>query len=140
MNNNWFMWVALVVLVGGALWFWQSGGSQVVPQVIGNDKIKVENFVENQQIASPLTVVGEARGPWYFEASFPVELKDGNGITIATAIADAQSDWMTTAWVPFSVTLTFSTPSTATGSLILHKDNPSGESINDDELILPVTF
>ena len=102
--------------------------------------ITVDNVAPNSVVTSPLTLAGSAVGPWYFEASFPVELKDGLGTTIATSIAEAQADWMTTAFVPFTTTLTFATPATPTGTLILHKDNPSGEPVNDDQLIIPVAF
>ncbi len=91
-------------------------------------------------IASPLTVTGEARGPWYFEADFPVRLLDGFGNEIALAIATAQGDWMTTDFVPFSATLTFSPPATATGTLILEKDNPSGLPENAAAVHIPVSF
>jgi hypothetical protein len=100
----------------------------------------VADIAPGDQVASPLTVTGKARGPWYFEASFPMKLLDGNGNQLVITPAQAQSDWMTTDFVPFSVTLTFPPPSTATGTLILQKDNPSGEPMYDDFLAIPVTF
>lgn len=120
-------------------------GGQTFVENIGNglektELITVDSVVPNSAIASPLTITGQAVGPWYFEASFPVELKDGLGVTIATSIAQAQADWMTTAFVPFVATLTFVPPATPTGTLILHKDNPSGEPVNDDQLTIPVVF
>jgi spore germination protein GerM len=54
--------------------------------------------------------------------------------------AQAQGDWMTTNFVPFSSTLTFSTPTTPTGILVLQKDNPSGLPENDAEIRIPVRF
>jgi hypothetical protein len=48
---------------------------------------------------------------------------------------------MTVEFVPLTSTLTLSSlPTTATGTLILHKDNPSGLPENDDALIVPVKF
>lgn len=102
--------------------------------------IRVTSVSSNQIVASPLTVEGTARGYWYFEASFPVELRDGNGKVLASGPATARTDWMTEEFVPFSITLTFARPVTATGTLILHKDNPSGLPENDDELRIPVRF
>lgn len=102
--------------------------------------ITVANVAPGDQVSSPLTVTGEARGYWYFEASFPVELLDANGAQMAIKPAQAQSDWMTENFVPFSVTLTYPTPATATGTLMLRKDNPSGEPQNDDFLAIPVVF
>ncbi len=94
----------------------------------------------NTTVTSPLIVEGEARGTWYFEASFPVRLFDGNGNEIAVAPAQAQGDWMTEDFVPYSVQLTFTQPSTSTGTLVLQKDNPSGLPENDESLIIPVLF
>lgn len=102
--------------------------------------IRLTSVQPNQTIASPLTLTGEARGYWYFEASFPVELYDSNNLLLASGIATAQGDWMTENFVPFTTTLTFSQPVTATGSLILKKDNPSGDPANDDSLVVPVVF
>jgi hypothetical protein len=86
-------------------------------------------------------VNGRARGPWYFEASFPIEMKNSSGTVIATAIAQAQSDWMTTDWVSFTATLNYPPqPIGSTGTLILKRDNPSGELANDMSLVVPVQF
>lgn len=95
----------------------------------------------NAQIASPMTLTGRARGPWYFEASFPIELRDSNNTLLATAIAQAQGDWMTENWVPFTAPLSFpAQPAGSTGTLVLKKDNPSGEPQNDASLVVPVQF
>lgn len=104
------------------------------------DLVYVEIPLSGTKVTSPLVVSGRARGNWYFEASFPVKLLDSNGNQIAIAPAQAQGDWMTVDYVPFSVTLTFAQPVTATGTLILQKDNPSGEPQNDDSVSIPVTF
>ncbi len=102
--------------------------------------VVVSQPLANAVVTSPLTVQGEARGPWYFEASFPVHLLDGHGTEIATAAAQAQGDWMTEDFVPFQVTLTFTPPATATGTLVLEKDNPSGDPLNDASVSIPVAF
>jgi len=102
--------------------------------------IMVTGLSPGDKVSSPLTIKGEARGYWYFEASFPVELLDGNGNQLAIKPAQAQGEWMTEDFVPFSVTLTFPPPATATGTLMLRKDNPSGLPENEDWLAIPVTF
>jgi len=120
-----------------------NGGS--FTEDIGNELektnlIKINNPRPNQTIKSPVVIEGQARGNWFFEASFPVKLFDANGNQLAIAVAQAQSDWMTTNFIPFKVTLEFTTPATATGTLILQKDNPSGLPQNDDQLRVPVKF
>ena len=104
------------------------------------DLIKVENPRPNQTIVSPLIIKGQARGTWFFEASFPIHLYDDNGKEIAQAIAQAKSNWMTENFVPFEATLTFTAPSTTNGVLVFSKDNPSGLKVNDNELRMPIKF
>ena len=105
------------------------------------DKIVATAPKPGDKISSPLTVTGEARGTWYFEASFPYELRDGSGKTIAQGPVQAQSDWMTTNFVPFSVTISFAPqPTGSKGLLILKKDNPSGDPTKDEELDIPIIF
>lgn len=92
-------------------------------------------------ITSPLTITGEARGTWYFEASFPVEILNASGQVIAQGPAQAQGEWMTEDFVPYSATLTFpaQTPGSS-GTIVLKKDNPSGEPANDQQTTISVTF
>lgn len=93
------------------------------------------------EIESPLTITGEARGFWFFEASFPVALVDWDGLIIAEGVAQAENEWMTENFVPFSVTLTFSKPSYSNrGALILKRDNPSGLPENDAAVEIPIRF
>jgi hypothetical protein len=104
------------------------------------DVIRVTSPVAGQKVSSPLVIRGAARGSWYFEASFPVRLVDEAGQNLAAGTARAQGDWMTTAFVPFEATLTFTSPRGKSGTLILEKDNPSGLARNAAELRVPVRF
>ncbi|HBT92643.1 MAG TPA: hypothetical protein DEA87_04185 [Candidatus Veblenbacteria bacterium] len=107
-----------------------------------NDKIQVTEPLPNALVSSPLMVSGQARGTWYFEASFPVSLLEANGNNIATDPPYIMTDkeWMTTDFVPFEAILTFTPPATKTGWLILKKDNPSGLPANDDSISIPIRF
>lgn len=106
----------------------------------GNELIRVTSPRPRALVSSPLIISGQARGNWFFEASFPIRLEDTNGKTIAEGHAEAQSDWMTTEFVPFSATLTFVMPGTRSGNLVLMKDNPSGLPEHDDKIVVPVRF
>jgi len=110
------------------------------PKATTDERIHVTAPVANQRVMSPLTVTGEARGSWYFEASFPVKLLDGNGNVLVQTHADAQGDWMTNEFVPFKAVLTFSKPLTRTGTLVLEKDNPSDLPQNAASVTIPVQF
>lgn len=105
-----------------------------------SDIIKVTVPESGSTVSSPLHIEGQARGSWYFEASFPVKLLDANGKQLASAPAQAQGEWMTNDFVPFKIDLTFETPITETGTLVLEKDNPSGLPQNTDEIRIPVKF
>ncbi|MEK7654424.1 MAG: Gmad2 immunoglobulin-like domain-containing protein [Patescibacteria group bacterium] len=105
-----------------------------------NNLIVVDRPKTGEMAVSPLSISGKARGYWYFEASFPVRLLDGNSKLLALKPAQAEDNWMTEEFVPFSVTLEFEKPETETGTLILQKDNPSGLPEHDDELRIPVRF
>jgi len=99
-------------------------------------------------ISSPVTLVGEARGNWYFEASFPVTIVDWDGLIIGQGHAEAQSDWMTTEYVPFKATLEFTRPAISDfdkayanrGAVIFKNDNPSGDPSKDASIEVPVLF
>lgn len=113
---------------------------EINPQPSPSDLIRIDAPLPGATVQSPLVVSGEARGTWYFEASFPIKLFDGNGKEIVATHADALSDWMTTDLVPFKATLVFGAPATASGILVLEKDNPSGLPQNAAEVKLSVRF
>lgn len=123
----------------------------IIGELDKSNLIRLDNPRPNQIIQSPLTIKGEARGYWFFEASFPVVLTNWDGLIIAQGIATAQSDpatpgemnWMTTEFVPFEATLKFIIDKNAysnRGFLILRKDNPSGLPEHDDALEIPIVF
>jgi hypothetical protein len=104
--------------------------------------IKLESPLENQLVRSPLRISGQARGNWFFEATFPVVLTNWDGLIIAQGVASAEGDWMTEEFVPFTAELKFVSDTTVSnrGSLILQKANPSGLSVNDDAYEITVLF
>ena len=104
------------------------------------DIIKVSSPLPNTIINSPLLIEGVARGNWYFEASFPVHLIDGNGKELMATPAQAQGEWMTSEFVPFKATLNFVKPTTSTGTLVFKKDNASGLPEFDDSISIPIKF
>ena len=96
-----------------------------------------------QKITSPVTITGKARGNWFFEASFPITIVNWDGLIIGEGIATAQGEWMTTEFVPFTATVsyTFATDTPYNrGAIILKKDNPSGLPEHDDSREIPIVF
>lgn len=116
---------------------WSEGGSVEEH----SDLIILDSPSRNATVTSPLLIAGEARGSWFFEASFPVTLLDAQGNVLGQGVAQAQGDWMTSNFVPFKATITFVAKAQMigdVGTLILKKDNPSGLPEHDDSLRVPV--
>lgn len=140
--------VAVALIIAGSLWCascrdWFQTKSVETISGSGNwqDKIKVTSLKSGETVTSPLVVTGEARGTWFFEGSFPVTLVDWDGKIIAQAPAMAVGEWMTTNYVPFTVTLNFIKPTyNSKGTLILHNDNPSDRRDLDAALEIPLKF
>lgn len=132
------------VLCGLYFYFTKSKSNLVIepaPPLIYKDLIQIDFPNKDvEYVSSPLIVKGKARGNWYFEASFPIEVLDEDGSPLGTGIAQAQGDWMTTEYVPFEGKVTFSKPKGKKGSIIFKKDNPSGEAKFDDSVSIAVSF
>lgn len=94
-----------------------------------------------QLITSPLLVQGKISGTWFFEASLPIKLVDGQGNILAEGYGLAEGDWMTEEPVFFSGVLDFSVPiDLESGYLVISKDNPSDLPENDGAVRMPVRF
>ena len=120
---------------------------QLFVRDIGNsmelvDQIRLATPLPGDAITTPLVITGEARGPWFFEATFPIILTNWDGLIVAEGYAEADGAWMTEEFVPFSATLSFKadTEVSSQGTLILKKANASGLPEHDNALEIPVTF
>lgn len=118
---------------------------QMFTQDIGNaldmqNTIVVDSPRPGVVVTNPIVVQGKARGTWFFEASFPATVLDANGNLIGQIPIQAEGDWMTEDFVPFSAEVPFSQTGSEKGTLVLHKDNPSGLPKNDAELRVPIRF
>lgn len=108
-----------------------------------DDLIRVEAPLKGARVSSPLVVRGEARGMWYFEATFPIVIVNWDGLIIGEGYAEATSDWMTEEYVPFTGTIEFDESLIgpyARGAVIFRKDNPSGLPEHDNALEVPIVF
>ena len=133
----------MVLLIGGvAIYLYSRTAPTSSESFIYKDLVKLEIPKPNDLISSPLKIKGEARGFWFFEASFPVRLVDANGnnIPLNPPYVMTANEWMTENFVPFETTHTFTKPQTETGTLIVQKDNPSGLPEHDDSFSIPVRF
>ncbi len=107
------------------------------------DDIIIDMPIPHESLTSPIHIEGEARGTWYFEASFPIVVVDWDGRIIGEGYATAQDDWMTEDLVPFEADIAFDVADEVpyrTGAIIFRKDNPSGLPEYDDAYELPIVF
>lgn len=136
--------LAIFIVVGIATYFSRFFDLPIDINIKPDNKeelIVVISPLKDDQISSPLSIAGRARGQWFFEGSFPIELQDEYKNVIAEGHATAQGEWMTEDFVPFLGTLQFNNYIPGhEGFLILRKDNPSGLSEHDDHIRIPVIF
>jgi hypothetical protein len=105
-----------------------------------NDMIQIVTPAMGAVISSPVTVTGKARGPWFFEANFPVEVRSNDGTILGTGPVQAQGEWMTTEYVSFSAAISFNAGNNKSGFVRFRNDNPSGDPERDMYVDVPVTF
>ena len=138
--------IVALVLVIMAIWFWFFQPKKLVAPIsisynnASADLIVVELPYPGAVTGKDFSVIGKARGNWFFEASFPVEVLDKNGKRLTTAIAEAQGDWMTTEFVPFKADVKAPSSYIGPATLVLHKDNPSGLPKNEASVSFPITI
>lgn len=107
-----------------------------------NDEgLSLDNPQEGETLSSPITIEGEATGPWYFEGSFGVKLinRDNAGI-IADSFVTALGDWMTDESVEFSGTIEYEIEEETEALLVFESANPSGLPENQMTYTIPVTL
>jgi hypothetical protein len=133
--------VILAIYLAGSGQLAVSHDNQLPADGLSNDSpVILESPLAESIINSPVIISGQARGQWFFEASFPVKIIDAHNQVLGLASAQAQGDWMTDDFIPFKATVDFSQPTTSTGFIVLFKDNPSGLPEHDAEVKIPVKF
>jgi hypothetical protein len=146
-----------LLIVGLFLWMWMQGEEEIATPTdevelsddgmedeLLDSKIFVTAPEEGATIAhdAPLSVSGDARGYWFFEATAPVSVLDSTGLVIGQGYITAVGDWMTEDFVPFSGTVSFDiqpTPGEA-GQIVFERANPSGMPENAEVFVVDVVF
>ena len=133
--------ILLVVLVVTFLVFdWGRRGSFISENNVTTTlelPISVDFPRERQEVKSPIKISGKARGSWFFEGSFPIQLVDADGNILGTSLATSTENWMTTDYIPFTSELSFEkATSTTRAVLVLSKDNPSGNPDFDQNIFV----
>lgn len=160
-----FLFVIFVAILSFAAGVWYMGGFDSIPEVprvndtqpgsstltavIPSTPAVYENADEDlivitapkpgARVPGSFMVSGRARGNWFFEASFPVDVYDSEGNLLLQTFMQADGEWMTTEFVSFSDTVVVP-DYVGEAILILRKDNPSDLPENDGSVTLPITI
>lgn len=139
------IFLILILAAAGGIYYWNLPSVKApaidlrpVIETRTNDFVLLEP-APYDKVTSPLTVVGEATGLWYFEGSFPIEVQDLNGKKLGGGIAQAQGEWMTADFVPFKSVIEF-TATSGPLKLVPRRDNPSGLPENEYQLEFPLEY
>lgn len=107
---------------------------------VTHEYVRVDAPEAGDTVSSPFTLRGEARGMWYFEASFSVRFEGNDGSVLTEVPVQADGEWMTEEFVPFETTITWNGPAPEAGYIVLVRANPSGLPENAAEVRIPVFF
>ena len=102
------------------------------------DMIVVDSTVLEEYGYRHLVIKGKARGTWFYEANFPIQVLDGAGKVIATRYGNAEKDWMTNEFVPFYSIIAVPTSYTGELTIQLKNNNPSDLREHDASLSFSV--
>lgn len=139
MKKNYIFAVVLVVVVFGLLDYFYSNKKSsdegnFIYKNATSDLIKVELPFPGAVTGKEFSVIGKARGTWYFEASFPVKVLDKDGKVLFRGPAQAQGEWMTQDFVPFKIDIKVPQSYVGPARLVLENDNPSGLPENEKSI------
>lgn len=106
------------------------------------DLIQIELPFPGAVTGKDFSIIGKARGYWFFEASFPIEVLDKNGKVLATVIGQPRDgdSWMTENFVNFKADVKVPQSYIGPATIVIHKDDPSGMPENAASISFPITI
>ena len=139
--------VIILAFLGGAWYAWDRGligtatvSNELIWHHANSNDILVSQPTPGSTVPHSFAVSGSARGGWYFEASFPIQILDKDGNELFQAPVQAQGDWMTADFVPFGVSVSIPNEYSGRATIILKNDNPSGLPENERSVSIPVVI
>lgn len=105
-----------------------------------SDLVRVTLPFPDAVVGRDFSVIGEARGQWFFEANAPIQILDSSGNVLVNGYAMAQGEWMTTEFVPFKGDIKIPEFYTGKATLVFMKDNPSDLRENDASVSFPINI
>lgn len=150
MKNAIYTCIAILVLIGALYFLFLYEKKTAIAPIYQKEEITYKNASkEDIKIELPLpghvvgkefTVLGQAKGAWFFEADFPIRVLDKEGEEIAVGIAQTKSDWMTEDFVSFKAEVKIPESYTGPATLVLEKDNPSDLRELDGSVSFPIVI
>lgn len=104
------------------------------------DLIVVDLPTPGAVLGKKFSIMGKARGTWYFEASFPITVLDMHGLVLSQGVGTAEEDWMTEEFVPFVFEAEIPETYTGPATIVIQNDNPSGDPERDRSMSFPITI
>ena len=128
----------IIVVLAGVLLMWLKNEEPLPIET----KSGIDVFLpkENQEVSSPLEILGTVNGNGWigFEGQVgTVKLLNSQGEELAMGILEATNDWMQSS-INFKTTLDFISLNMDNGTLVFNNENPSGLPENDRQFILPI--
>lgn len=108
------------------------------PEAPLSARVSLQSPKEGSTVDSTFELLGKAPGNWFFEATFPIQVRDNEGNVIGRTHANALGEWMTTELVSFQATIHLNQEYHGPATLILMRDNPSGLPENDDSISVDI--
>lgn len=114
--------------------------SQALYDNASEDMIQITAPQPGASVSPAIKITGRARGNWYFEASFPLEVLSPNGDVLIRVPVQAEGNWMTTEFVPFTTSVQLSPNYRGPATIVLHSDNASGLPEYDRSVSIPIVI
>jgi uncharacterized membrane protein YgcG len=139
------VFVIIIALLGRA----RTAGNQYavspdyeVAPIVDNNSIIITTPKNGDQISVPIEIAGQAKGYWFNQGLFPVQIYDTERNLVATTYAIAMGDWtQPEAFVPFKAQIDSydNAPQKKAGHIVFKKGNlVSG--LADNEVLVVVEF
>lgn len=101
-------------------------------------QVVVASPAQDATVPHTFTITGSAPNQWFYEAVFPIQVRDPNDNLIGTSQGQAQGDWTQPGIIGFTSQMKIDASYEGPANLIVLKDNPSGLPQNIDSVTIPI--
>lgn len=105
-----------------------------------SDMINITSPTSESVVGKEFSVIGEARGQFFFESNARIRILDKDGKIIFSGMVKASENSMTTEFVSFVATVKIPDSYVGKATIILLNDNPSGLEENESTVSFPINI